>query len=246
MKTRIFSSRSISVERKITPKRKGTRILLELSAEPFSLILQMQKGADFGDAGMLRKKILKLFDNMKEDCKKFGWDEEDVTDAQYPLCAFIDEIILESEWRYKEDWLRYNLTVELYNDHHAGEGFFRNIKKIEDENSKRDILEIYLYCMLLGFEGEYKRSGTERLNQFIENISEKFTGAVRLHKKDLSPNWKRPKDAEEIERGGLSLSTIIVACFIVAFLFYLVLSLKINSHESALFEYLANIMAGIS
>jgi type VI secretion system protein ImpK len=72
--------------------------------------------------------------------------------------AFLDEAILSSKEPKAEEWRKKPLNVELFGQAVAGDVFFDKLLDIErrrDSAQLADLLEVYLLCLLLGFEGRF-------------------------------------------------------------------------------------------
>ncbi len=85
-------------------------------------------------------------------------------DAKYALTAFIDELVLSSAWPGRDQWMARPLQLDFFGEHTAGEGFFTRLATLRQGGEDNvDLLELYYYCMQLGFEGTYKIKGLEHL-----------------------------------------------------------------------------------
>lgn len=77
----------------------------------------------------------------------------DVEEARFALVAFVDEIVSTSGWRGSSDWERDPLQSQLYGTRQAGVEFFSRLEKLRKDNAAA--LELFFYCLALGFQGEY-------------------------------------------------------------------------------------------
>ncbi len=85
-------------------------------------------------------------------------------DAKYALTAFIDELVLNSSWSGRDQWMTRPLQLDFFGEHTAGEGFFTRLATLrQGAEDNVDLLELYYYCMQMGFEGIYKIKGLEHL-----------------------------------------------------------------------------------
>jgi len=108
-----------------------------------------------------------------------GYDSPDVRDAHFAVVAFLDETILNSKDPVRAEWEQRTLQQELLGLTDAGMVFFEKLEQFRsrrDSAQLADILEVYLLCLLLGFEGRYigKRGEldglTESLRMRVEYI----------------------------------------------------------------------------
>jgi len=74
-------------------------------------------------------------------------------DARFAVCALIDETLMNSLWRFKDDWRRMLLQVRLYNTSNAGSEFFDRFNGLASDQTY--LRELYCTCMAIGFSGRY-------------------------------------------------------------------------------------------
>lgn len=167
--------------------------LPDMAATLFSLILSLRGSANYGSEDDLRSKIRGYLNQIDKEGLEAGIAREDLEAAKFPLVAFIDETILNSEWKGRERWRDHPLQLDLYGESIAGERFFERLEKVRKAGeSKADLLEIYYLCMALGFEGKYKISGPAKLRELIADVRRELSGVrVRSTAELLSPHDRR-------------------------------------------------------
>jgi type VI secretion system protein ImpK len=75
--------------------------------------------------------------------------------AKYALVSWVDEMLVETPWSQRDWWSNNVLEVELFNTRLCFEQFFewgREAGSLE----RRDALEVYYICVVLGFRGLYR------------------------------------------------------------------------------------------
>lgn len=98
-----------------------------------------------------------------------------VRDIKYATAAYVDEVVLSSEWPGKIRWMGRPLCVEFFGDSNAGEGFFKRLTELETDFAKnRAVLEHYYTCIQFGFEGIYRLLGYERLQALQARLREQL------------------------------------------------------------------------
>lgn len=75
--------------------------------------------------------------------------------SKYALVSWIDEMIVDSSWSERDWWSNNVLEMELFNSRECSERFFVNAKEASTL-SRRDSLEVYYVCVILGFRGLYR------------------------------------------------------------------------------------------
>ncbi len=87
-----------------------------------------------------------------------GYDGRDVRETHFAVVAFLDEVIQNSSDPIAAEWGRLTLQQDLFGQTDAGVVFFDKLEQFRsrrDSEQLADILEVYLLCLLLGFEGRY-------------------------------------------------------------------------------------------
>lgn len=82
--------------------------------------------------------------------------------SRYALVSWIDEVLVDSSWAGGEWWGNNVLEVEFYNTRLCNEQFFINAKEASTL-TRRDALEVYYICVILGFRGLYRDPHTAKM-----------------------------------------------------------------------------------
>ena len=75
--------------------------------------------------------------------------------AKYALVSWIDEVLVDLTWEGRDWWSNNVLEVEMFNTRLCNERFFLKAKEAE-ALFRRDALEVFYDCVLLGFRGLYR------------------------------------------------------------------------------------------
>ena len=75
--------------------------------------------------------------------------------AKYALVAWIDEVLIEAPWEGRGWWNENALEVDLFNTRLCNEQFYVKAKEAS-ALSRRDALEVFYGCVVLGFRGLYR------------------------------------------------------------------------------------------
>jgi type VI secretion system protein ImpK len=83
-------------------------------------------------------------------------------EVQYIMAALADEIFITLPWRGSPFWQDNLLESKLFGTHNAGEQFFINLDRFLDTRHlmKKDVAEIYLLALGMGFQGKYRQQAT--------------------------------------------------------------------------------------
>ncbi len=97
------------------------------------------------------------------------YEVEAYEEVRYAMASLADEIMLNIPWSGQDAWLDYLLESALFDSRIAGSQIFECIEALCVRPSKapynqwptdlrRDLAQVYLRVLQLGFEGEYRRS----------------------------------------------------------------------------------------
>src|SRR6478672_10404327 len=95
--------------------------LLDLFSELF-LLAPAFKGAALNNADpqLFRSNLLTMFGTVEQQCEANGLPSEVVAQAKFALAVFIDEMIMTSKWRDKNQWAAQLLQYELFKTQAGG------------------------------------------------------------------------------------------------------------------------------
>jgi type VI secretion system protein ImpK len=77
--------------------------------------------------------------------------------AKYALVAWIDDMLIEAPWDGRLWWKENALEVELFNTRDRATVFYTKAKDAA-KLTRRDALEVFYVCVVLGFRGLYRDS----------------------------------------------------------------------------------------
>jgi type VI secretion system protein ImpK len=117
------------------------------------------------DAEAFRGRTMAALRDVERDGIAAGYDSNDIKETHFAVVAFLDWVILNSSQPIRADWERRSLQQDLFGHAHAGDVFFEKLNRISERRDTpglADILEVFLLCLLLGFQGRYAgASGTQ-------------------------------------------------------------------------------------
>lgn len=146
------------------------------------------------DAESFRAHLKQLIGRADQDARQAGYTQGDVRYALYAVVAFIDESILNSAQPMFRDWPRRPLQDELFGGHVGGEAFFQYLQQLmtrDGTSDTADVLEVYLLCLLLGFQGRYSATNRDELGLWTSRLRE-LLARMRGGTPPLAPDWAIP------------------------------------------------------
>lgn len=112
------------------------------------------------DADVIVEKIDALCSGCRERALMQGFPRDSVDAALLAVAAFVDERILESQWRHKSAWASHLMQQKYMNTTRGGVEFFLALEQLNPYNPvDQQVREVYFYCLSLGFSGQYYQPG---------------------------------------------------------------------------------------
>jgi type VI secretion system protein ImpK len=125
------------------------------------------------DGESFRRRIKAALQEVERVAVAGGYDSRDVRDTHFAVVAFLDEVILHSKDPVRAEWEQTTLQQDLFGQTDAGVVFFEKLEQFRsrrDSEQLADILEVYLLCLLLGFEGRFSGGKRGELEGQMESL----------------------------------------------------------------------------
>jgi len=112
----------------------------------------------------------------------------------YAFVALVDETLLFAVWPGQLAWQEQPLESRLYSSRQAGQRLPLAIKKLVDERApaSRDLGNVYLQCLILGFHGRLRGEKGEALHEKWRHALYTFTRQHEPDYADVSQRLERP------------------------------------------------------
>lgn len=209
--------------------------LISLAAPTFELVLKLQAGI-IKPSNDLRQLIQRLLEEMEQRGATLRYSERQVRTIKFALAAFVDETLLSSDFPLREEWEKFPLQLQYFDEHLAGRKFFERLEDlVKHVEAEADVVEVYYLCLLLGFKGRYKMYEEDQLANVIQSTANHLRSAGRLHESELSPHWLATDQPELRRDPGLPIWAKVGAAAGLALVlfFYLVLNFLLSNDLKA-------------
>jgi type VI secretion system protein ImpK len=144
--------------------------------------------------------------------------------AKYALVARIDEVLIEAKWDGRNWWNENALEQELFSGRRAYHHFYLQAKEASGL-PKRDALEVFYVCVVLGFRGLYRdpveavvEAEPHGLPADLESWARQTSVAIKLGQ-GLAPITDRgltPEGAPALEGQSFFISYLLIGVILVA------------------------------
>jgi len=152
---------------------KEARTLMDLMYDGFYLLFLLRAKRAPSDAETFSRSIKEFLTDMERGASRLGCDAKDIHLCKYAFSATLDEAILMSQFRIRDEWMQRPLQLQFFGDQLGGERFFDHLEELRREGSRRiQVLEVFHMCLLLGFQGKYFVDGSEKLTYLTSKLGD--------------------------------------------------------------------------
>jgi type VI secretion system protein ImpK len=153
------------------------------------------------DAESFRRRIKGTLQEIEHISVPAGYDGHDIRDTHFAVVALLDSVVLHSNDPVRGEWERRLLQEELFGQTDAGVVFFEKLAHFQsrrDSEQLANILEVYLLCLLLGFEGRYSGGMRAELDSIAERTRKRIEN-IRGRSRQISPAGALPENPAALE-----------------------------------------------
>jgi len=104
-----------------------------------------------------RRRVEKLLGDSRVAAERAGYSAEDYQSALFAVVAYVDEAVMTSQWPDAANWRKALLQQAHFGTTKAGVEFFERVDRLSAQN--KAVREVYYFCMMLGFKGQYVYKG---------------------------------------------------------------------------------------
>ncbi|NRB16402.1 MAG: DotU family type IV/VI secretion system protein [Rhodobacteraceae bacterium] len=170
----------------------------------------------------LRAYLMREIDDFVVTAQDHAVSPEDIELARYALTATADDIAQTIPGTDPAYWQQHSMAAELLQDRMAGIGFFVRLENLlAQAGDHKQVLELMLSCLALGFEGKYRhqRNGARALTRLRQAAYQQFRLLAPAPGLDLSIHWSPVLmgGARRAERLPLWICCGVAGCMVMAF-----------------------------
>jgi len=206
--------------------------LVAFAGPVFDLILRLKAGI-VKPSNDLRPKIAAMLMDFEKRAERYRFNHKIIHVSKFALASFVDETVLTNNFHLKEEWEKNPLQLEYFGEQLAGNKFFDKLSSmVKQIEQTADAVEIYYYCMLLGFKGRCGVYEQEKLLAIMQQTANALVKAGKIRPVELSPNWLANDQPKPPEKRGMPVRAKISAFsgLGLAFIVYLVMFLMSSQY----------------
>jgi len=165
----------------------------QITSEGFNALTQL-RDLDGGSPETIHSRMIAFVEAMREKARDQGMSQRDADDSAYAIVALCDEIALGKPEPMRGYWMSRPLQLHFFHETLAGEGFFQRLDDLRRDHRRSDVLRVYYYCLLLGFQGKFSERGGEiELLRIIDSLRPEIDKLIEVPDQ-LSPAGEAPDE----------------------------------------------------
>lgn len=206
-------------------------------AAPLAFAPELESATAPSDPETLRARLLDGLINGRDATVARGVPLARADAAAWAVAALLDDLALNTPWGGASAWPRQPLVSTLYGDVDAGTRFFERLEELERHPGREpEMLQLYVFCLELGFRGKYRvpgRAGASSLAA-VRSAAARLLRDPEAATAPLSPNWQGVVAADAPRRIAVPAWVLFAAAAAACAGLYLLLSLRLAGQADAL------------
>lgn len=179
--------------------------LITFAGPVLDLILRLRAGI-VTPSNDLRPKIAGMLEDFEKRAERYRFNHKIVQVSKFALASFVDETVLTNNFPLKNEWERNPLQFEYFGEQLAGNKFFDKLEAmLKQIEVTADAVEVYYFCMLLGFKGRYAIYEQDRLLQTMQQTANALVKVGKIKPVELSPHWLANDQPAPPEKKGMPM-----------------------------------------
>lgn len=177
--------------------------LITFAGPTLDLILRLKAGI-VAPSNDLRPKIAGMLEDFEKRAERYRFNHKIVQVSKFALASFVDETVLTNNFPLKNEWEKNPLQLEYFGEQLAGNKFFDKLEAmLKQIDVTADAVEVYYFCMLLGFKGRYAIYEQDKLLAIMQTTANALVKAGKIKPVELSPHWLANDQPPPPERRGM-------------------------------------------
>ncbi|CAB1221462.1 type IVB secretion system protein IcmH/DotU [Acinetobacter bouvetii] len=216
--------------------------LVDLLHDGFYIVFLLKNQYIPANVEEFRDKILALLNRFENQARKLQFSADDIHDAKYAYCALLDETIVTQQdakfFDLQNNWMISPLQLSLFGSQLAGYRFFEILESLRSHGKERlAALEVFHYCMLLGFHGKFRIESMQNLNHLVARVGDEID-FLKGKKTAFSPFSALPDQIKHLLHRELPFWGILIFLGIFALFVFITLNfMLLNQNNKSLAEY---------
>ncbi|HMO79261.1 MAG TPA: type IVB secretion system protein IcmH/DotU [Pyrinomonadaceae bacterium] len=209
--------------------------LITFAGPIFDLILRFKAGI-VAPSNELRPKIAGMLQDFEKRAERYRFNHKIVQVSKFALASFVDETVLTNDFPLKIEWEKNPLQLEYFGEQLAGNKFFDKLNAmLKQIEVTQDAVEVYYFCMLLGFRGRYAIYEQDKFLAIMQTTANALVKVGKINPVELSPHWLATDQPKPPEKRGMPVWAKLgaVAWVGLAVIIYLAMFIASTMHLSS-------------
>ena len=203
--------------------------LVDVFIDTIMFVRSTQRNIEEGEEEyeVVRGMLTALLEQSGDKAKTYDFSNAAYAEARFAVVAYIDELILCSDWSEKSRWKKEPMQRFFYDTSNAGSEFYERLNRLNKHGVDKEVREVYLLCMGLGFKGKYfdldDRKKHEEVKGFNLSLLLPKEAAHNIDKTALFSSAYSERQLRDIElKSRLNLMPFIVGVPVIIVMVFFV------------------------
>lgn len=206
-----------------------------------SLASRLRQMAVYSATDELRQQLSAEVSGFENRLLQSGISADITRMASYTLCAFLDEIILNTPWGAQSNWGHQSLLILFHKEAWGGEKFFDIVAMLVKQPAQNlALIELTYLFLSLGFEGKFRvlTGGGNALEKYRLELYQLIQRVKGDYERELSPRWQGLKDVRNALVRYVPLWVVGAVLGVLLILVYIGFVLALNGRSDLVYKQL--------
>ena len=222
----------------------GSSPLLAAAAPLLALATRLRTLVEEPNISVLRDRIIEAMRGFEKVAQARGTDRDTLRISHYALCAFIDDIVLNTPWGGHSSWAKQSIVSTFHTDVTGGDRFYDLLNRLQSDPGRfGPVLELMYYCLSLGFEGRMRvlQRGPADHARIRDSVYSTIRQMHGDYERELSPHWRGVAATHRPLVSYIPVWVLGIAAAAVLVMLYLSLGFALNGHSDAVAYQMATL-----
>lgn len=216
-------------------------LMVSAALSLLSLASRLRQTAVYPAVDELRQRLSAEISGFENRLLQSGVTADQTRMASYALCAYLDEIILNTPWGAQSNWGHQSLLISFHKEAWGGEKFFDILTLLCKQPAQNlNLIELCYLFLSLGFEGKFRimANGVSALEKYRLELFQLIQRIRGDYERELSPRWRGLTDVRNALVRYVPLWVVGAVLGVALLLAYLGYILALNARSDQVYKAL--------
>lgn len=217
--------------------------LIRAARPLLDLVLNIRQHYEPRQEHGLYPQVVNEIEQLESQLSASGLHVQTLIDFRYALCCCLDEAVMSQPWGHQGSWSSYSLLTRFHHESWGGEHFFTRLSELMTDPVRNCwVLQFFLLCLDLGYEGRYRilPQGEVLLRQLRHRLHQQLYPAALASQDTPLFVIASPQPQPERQEPPLSLGLYALALVLILTLSFLCYHQSLSQHSQQILQLLTS------